>query len=171
MLLDQIEIVTGDITAQEVDAIANPVTGSLLDRRGISEAIHAAAGPALLAELMKIGHCNPGEARITPGFQLPARWILHLIGPVWKTGGQGESETLARAYRNGLLLASAPAFGIKTIAIPAGAGFPLRQQARVATNETDRFLAKTLAFDRVRFVLRDAAELRVYLDAAHEILD
>jgi O-acetyl-ADP-ribose deacetylase (regulator of RNase III) len=171
MLLDQIEIFTGDITAQPVDAIVNPVTGSLLDRRGISQTIHDAAGPALLAELMKIGHCQPGQARVTGGFNLKARWIVHVIGPIWKTGGAGESDLLARAYRNGLLLASSPAFGIKTVAIPAGASFPVRQGARIAINETDRFLAKTLAFDRVWFVLQNDDELRDYLGAAHELLD
>src|SRR5687767_6213906 len=135
--------IRADITTLAVDAIVNAANETLLGGGGVDGAIHRAAGPELLAECRAIGGCPTGEARITRGYRLPARWVIHTVGPIWRGGGEGEPELLARCYRNSLAIAADPRYAIRTIAFPSistGAyGYPLAHAARVAMNEVDRF--------------------------------
>lgn len=134
---ERLQALQGDITKLEVDAIVNAANSSLLGGGGVDGAIHRAAGPELLAFCRTLGGCPPGEARITPGFRLPAKWIVHTVGPIWGGGTRGEERTLARCYRSSLDLAAA--HGAETVAFPAigtGAyGYPLEPAFRVAVRE------------------------------------
>jgi len=140
---DQIQIVQGDITKLHVDAIVNAANTTLLGGGGVDGAIHRGAGPGLLAECRKLGGCRPGEAKITRGYHLPARFVIHTVGPIWRSGKHGEPETLANCYRNSLQLAVKNR--IKTLAFPAiscGAyGYPIEEAAHVALQTTRDFLA------------------------------
>jgi O-acetyl-ADP-ribose deacetylase (regulator of RNase III) len=171
----RIEIVLGDLTQQRVDAIVNAANTSLLGGGGVDGAIHRAAGPELLAECRTLGGCPTGEARITKGYRLPARWVIHTVGPVWRGGNHGEPELLARCYRNSLALAARPEYGIRTIAFPSistGAyGYPVDQASLIALDETDRFLARPSPITLVRFVCFSEAVKRAYLNAAEGIVD
>jgi O-acetyl-ADP-ribose deacetylase len=170
----RIEVVVGDITQQRVDAIVNDAHETLLGG-GVDGAINRAAGPGLLEEFRTLGGCPTGEARITRGYRLPARWVIHTVGPVWRDGGHGEPELLARCYRNSLALATQPQYGIRTIAFPSistGAyGYPLGEAARVAVNEVDRFLAKGPPLQKVVFVCFGEAAAREYEAAGRELLE
>ena len=136
MIVDDgfVELVRGDITSQRVDAIVNAANSSLLGGGGVDGAIHRVAGPELLAACRKIGGCPPGEARITPGFRLPARHVIHTVGPVWRGGTHGEDAILASCYRESMTLAGNA--GARSIAFPSistGAyGFPVDRAARIA---------------------------------------
>jgi O-acetyl-ADP-ribose deacetylase len=151
----KIDIVRGDITKLDVDAIVNAANTTLLGGGGVDGAIHRAAGPDLLAECRTLGGCRPGEAKMTRGYHLPARFVIHTVGPVWIGGKQQESETLANCYRNSLQLAVEN--GIKTIAFPAiscGAyGYPIPDAALVALNTARAFLATDDSIDKVTFVV------------------
>src|SRR5215210_8104336 len=140
-----IELIQGDIVDQDVDAIVNAANSSLLGGGGVDGAIHRAAGPGLLAECRAIGGCPTGEARITRGYRLPARWVVHTVGPVWRGGGAGEGRLLASCYRKSLALAARSEYQIRTIAFPSisiGAyGYPVDQAALIAIDEADRFQA------------------------------
>ena len=151
----KIEIVRGDITKLDVDAIVNAANTTLLGGGGVDGAIHRAAGPELLAECRTLGGCEPGDARLTRGYRLPARFVIHTVGPVWRGGKRGEPEILENCYRNSLQLAVEN--GIKTIAFPAiscGAyGYPIQEAAQIALKITREFLPNTDQIDKMIFVL------------------
>jgi len=138
----RIEIVQGDITKLDVDAIVNAANTTLLGGGGADGAIHRAAGAELLAECRTLGGCRPGEAKITPGYRLPARFVIHTVGPIWAGGKHDEARTLANCYRNSLQLAVENE--IKTLAFPAiscGAyGYPIKEAAQIAFKATREFL-------------------------------
>ncbi len=151
---ERIQIVEGDITKQEVDAIVNAANTSLLGGGGVDGAIHRAAGPELLEENRKIGGCPTGEARVSKGYKLPAKWVIHTVGPIWAGGGKNEENLLANCYRNSLK--AAQDLSIKTIAFPSistGAyGFPLERATEITMEETKRFLETDETIDKVVFV-------------------
>jgi len=154
-LASQIEINRGDITKLDVDAIVNAANATLLGGGGVDGAIHRAAGPELLMECRRLNGCRPGEAKITRGYRLPARFVIHTVGPVWRGGKHSEPETLANCYRSSLQVAVENA--IKTIAFPAiscGAyGYPILEAAQMAVKTTRELLANTNKIERVIFVL------------------
>lgn len=139
---DRIDIVTGDITRLAVDAIVNAANASLLGGGGVDGAIHRAAGPGLLAECRAVGGCPTGEARITAGYNLPARHVIHTVGPVWHGGHRDEADLLARCYRNSLQLATE--YRLDSIAFPAIStgiyGYPLAPATAIALRQTKDWL-------------------------------
>ncbi|NHN76593.1 O-acetyl-ADP-ribose deacetylase [Azotobacter chroococcum] len=136
----KVEVWEGDLTRLAVDALVNAANSSLLGGGGVDGAIHRAAGPELLAACRQLGGCPAGEARLTPGFRLPARYVIHTVGPVWQGGGRGEAELLAACYRNSLALAER--HGLASIAFPAIScgiyGYPPEQAAAIALAELRR---------------------------------
>jgi O-acetyl-ADP-ribose deacetylase len=148
-------MVRGDITALDVDAIVNAANSTLLGGGGVDGAIHRAAGPELLTECRTLGGCEPGEAKLTRGYRLRARFVIHTVGPFWSGGKHGEAETLAKCYRNSLRLAVENE--IKTTAFPAiscGAyRYPVSEAARIAVETTREFLGSNDKIDEVTFVL------------------
>ncbi len=151
----EIGLARGDITKLDVDAIVNAANTTLLGGGGVDGAIHRAAGPELVVECRTIGGCRPGEAKITCGYNLPARFIIHTVGPVWRGGGRGEAEVLASCYRNSLQLAVGN--GIKTIAFPAiSCGvyrYPISEASQIAVETTREFLANSDKIDKLIFVV------------------
>jgi len=151
----EIGLARGDITKLDVDAIVNAANTTLLGGGGVDGAIHRAAGPELVVECRTIGGCRPGEAKITCGYNLPARFIIHTVGPVWRGGGRGEAEVLASCYRNSLQLAVGN--GIKTIAFPAiSCGvyrYPISEASQIAVETTWEFLANSDKIDKLIFVV------------------
>ncbi len=151
----RLQVVRGDITKLAVDAIVNAANTTLLGGGGVDGAIHRAAGSELLAECKTLGGCRPGEAKITRGYLLPARFVIHTVGPVWSGGQHGEPETLANCYRNSLRLAVAN--DIRTIAFPAiscGAyRYPIVEAARIAVETTEDFLQSENSISEVTFVV------------------
>ena len=152
---ERIDIVRGDITTLDVDAIVNAANSTLLGGGGVDGAIHRAAGAELLAECRTLGGCQPGEAKLTRGYRLPARFVIHTVGPVWTGGNRDEAQTLVNCYRNSLQLAVEN--GIKTIAFPAiscGAyRYPIRQAAQIALETTKDFLSSSDKIDKGFLVL------------------
>lgn len=162
---DRLEVITGDITTLAVDAIVNAANESLLGGGGVDGAIHHAAGPQLLEECRGIGGCPTGEARITKGYNLPARHVIHTVGPVWHGGTHGEPELLASCYRSSLDLAAE--HGIRTIAFPAIStgvyGYPADEAARIAARTTLDWLARHPdAIEKVIFVCFSAPSAQAY---------
>jgi O-acetyl-ADP-ribose deacetylase (regulator of RNase III) len=153
--IDKIEILRGDITKLEVDAIVNAANATLLGGGGVDGAIHRAAGSELLAKCRTLGGCEPGQAKITGAYRLPARFVIHTVGPIWHGGKHDEERTLADCYRNSLKLAVENE--IKTIAFPAiscGAyGYPIEEAARIAFKTTRDFLATNDEIKKAIFVV------------------
>lgn len=168
---EKIEIIQGDITKQSVDAIVNAANCSLLGGGGVDGAIHRAAGPELLVECRTLGGCKTGEAKITKGYKLPAKYVIHTPGPVWHGGNRGEAELLASCYLNCLRLASEN--GCKTVDFPSiSTGvyhFPLEKAAKIAIDTIAGFLFEHSDIERVRMVCFDE-RTKGYYDAALESL-
>ena len=162
-----IELVLGDITEQEVDAIVNAANPSLLGGGGVDGAIHRAGGPSILKECRLLGGCDPGDVKATPGGRLPATHVLHAVGPIWRGGAEGEAELLASCHRRAIELADE--LGCRSVAFPAistGAyGYPVGLAAPVAIAATQSALADHPSVHLVRFVFRDEATLAAYRTA------
>jgi O-acetyl-ADP-ribose deacetylase (regulator of RNase III) len=162
--MGRIELVQGDITKQEVDAIVNAANESLLGGGGVDGAIHRAGGPAILEESRQLGGCETGDAKATTAGDLPARHVIHTVGPVWRGGDQGEAELLASCHRRALEVADE--LGSRTVAFPAIStgvyGYPVDQAARVALEATRDELAKHPDIDEVRFVLFSDEHLEAF---------
>lgn len=167
-LSKRIWIVSGDITRQQVEAIVNAANTTLLGGGGVDGAIHRAAGPRLLDECRMLGGCPTGEARITRGYNLPAKWVIHTPGPVWRDGLHHEQDLLASCYRSCFALAEQ--HHIRSIAFPSistGAyGFPMNQAAQIALRETSHFLAHNDFVEKVLLVCFGSEAILIYQQEA-----
>ena len=167
----ELELTLGDITKQHVDAIVNAANTSLLGGGGVDGAIHRAAGPKLLQETRTLGGCPTGEARITKGYKLPAKFVIHTVGPVWRGGHSGEDELLASCYQSVFRLAVEG--GVKTIAFPSIStgvyGFPIERASRIAMLETKHFFGRDTSLERVVMVLFSSHDYEVYVQARAEV--
>lgn len=165
--MGKLEIIRGDITKQHVDAIVNAANCSLLGGGGVDGAIHRAAGPELLAECRTLNGCRTGEAKITKGYRLPAKFVIHTPGPVWHGGGHNEAELLASCYRSCLALASEN--GCATVDFPSiSTGvyrFPLPQASAIAVNTIAAYLKDHPEIERVRMVCFDERTAGFYEEA------
>jgi O-acetyl-ADP-ribose deacetylase (regulator of RNase III) len=166
--MNRLDVIEADITTLAVDAIVNAANESLLGGGGVDGAIHRAAGPELLTECRTLGGCATGQAKITRGYRLPARWVIHAVGPVWRGGGHGEAELLASAYRVSLELAAA--HGARSVAFPAiscGAyGYPIPEAAEIAVAEVRRFLDSDDSVERVLLTCFGRPVLEAFAAAA-----
>lgn len=155
--IERVRLVKGDITTQQVDAIVNAANRSLLGGGGVDGAIHRAAGPQLKEACRQLGGCETGDAKITPGFNLPARYVIHAVGPVYRGGTRGEADLLASCYRRSLELAAG--HGCRSVAFPAiscGAyGYPVAEAAPIALKTVLQTLERFPDIQEVRFVLFD----------------
>jgi O-acetyl-ADP-ribose deacetylase (regulator of RNase III) len=170
-LSDRLRVVEGDITEQRVDAIVNAANTTLLGGGGVDGAIHRAAGPELLEACRKLGGCPTGQARITPGFRLHARWVIHTVGPVWRDGRQGEETLLAGCYRSCCALAEQHA--VQTIAFPSistGAyGFPMERAAEIAVAEVKAFLSRNQSVKQVVLVCFGKSAYEIHAKAVRKM--
>jgi O-acetyl-ADP-ribose deacetylase len=169
---ERIAVVQGDITTLRVDAIVNAANRSLLGGGGVDGAIHRAAGPKLLEECRTLGGCPTGQARMTRGYDLPARYVIHAVGPIWEGGGEDEDTLLAGCYQASLALAAAQR--MQAIAFPAIStgiyGFPLERATRIAVAETVRFLAGHALPARVTFACFSDRAFQVYQDVVRALI-
>ena len=169
-ILSRVRIVQGDLTKQAVDAIVNAANTTLLGGGGVGGAIHRTAGPELLAECRTLGGCATGDAKITRGYRLPAKWVIHTVGPIWRCGRHGEAEALASCYQRCFELACHQ--NIRSIAFPAistGAyGFPREQAAAIAAREVKEFLARDQGIEKVVQVGFDSSTCELYKLAISE---
>ena len=160
----KLQVVRADITGLAVDAIVNAANSTLLGGGGVDGAIHRAAGPELLAECRKLGGCKTGDAKVTRGYNLPAKHVIHAVGPVWRGGTQNEPVLLASCYRRSLELALE--HRCRSVAFPAIScgiyGYPMAAGAKIAVREASSFLAQHSSMDRVVFALFDDAARKIY---------
>lgn len=167
----RLKILQGDITKQKVDAVVNAANSSLLGGGGVDGAIHRAAGPELLAECRTLGGCPTGEARITKGYRLPARHVIHTVGPVWHDRGD-EDDLLASCYRNCLALLEE--YGLRSVAFPAiscGAfGYPIDRAAAIAVTEIKAFLERNTEVERVLVVCFEIGVYEAYRTVLQEFV-
>ncbi len=170
-MLEKLGVLQGDITKLATDAIVNAANESLLGGNGVDGAIHRAAGPQLLMECRSLQGCNTGEAKITKGYNLPAKWIIHTVGPIWSNGQSGEPEALRSCYLECLKLAVE--HKIKTIAFPAIScgvyGFPIDQAARIAIGTAIDFLKTDKTIDGVSFVCFSNEDYDAYVEVFGEL--
>jgi len=170
MSSERLELIKGDITTLQVDAIVNAANASLLGGGGVDGAIHKSAGPLLLEECMKLNGCEVGNAKLTRGYELNAKYVIHTVGPVWQGGINNEHELLASCYQNSLKLARDN--NIRTIAFPGIStgvyGFPKDQAALIAVNETKRILKKHGLPEKVIFVAFDDESYRIFQKLLHK---
>lgn len=168
---DRILVVEGDITKQAVDAIVNAANTTLLGGGGVDGAIHRAAGPELLEECRRLNGCATGQAKITKGYRLAAKWVIHTVGPVWHGGRNQEDDLLASCYRSCFALAEK--HGIRTIALPSistGAyGFPMERAARIAVTDARDFLESNSSIEKVLLVCFGSHALEIHRRALQEI--
>lgn len=168
---DKIKILHGDITTLKVDAIVNAANATLLGGGGVDGAIHKAAGPQLLEECKKLGGCPTGQAKITKGYDLPAKWVIHTVGPIWRGGKNNEEVLLAQCYKNSLLIAEKAR--IKNLAFPSiSTGvykFPMKLAAKIAIFETKNFLETSLSVEEVILVCHDREALACYTETFEKI--
>ncbi len=166
----RLEIMQGDITDQQVDAIVNAANSSLLGGGGVDGAIHRRAGPRLLEECRTLRGCPTGDAKITRGYNLAARYVIHTVGPIWQGGAHDEDELLARCYRNCFALVEQ--YDLRTVAFPSIStgiyGFPLERSARIAVREIGSFLARNTTVEKVVVVCFDTRAYRIYLAAVED---
>ena len=168
--MEKLQPIRADITTLGVDAIVNAANRTLLGGGGVDGAIHRAAGPELLQECRGLGGCETGQAKITRGYRLPARFVIHTVGPVWQGGDCGEADLLASCYRSSLQLAVE--HGIRTIAFPAIScgvyGYPVARATRIAVRELRKFLAFHSDFEMIYLCCFDEAIYSAYLQALAE---
>lgn len=166
---ERTKIFQGDITTLEVDAIVNAANNSLLGGGGVDGAIHRAAGPGLLAECVTLGGCNTGEAKITGGYDLPSKHVIHTVGPVWDGGRANEDALLADCYRNSLKLVEEN--GLRMVAFPAIStgvfGFPKERATRIAVREVRAFLDQDVGVEQVIFVCFSERDFGIYQRVLH----
>jgi O-acetyl-ADP-ribose deacetylase len=168
----RIEIVEGDISCQAVDAIVNAANESLMAGGGVSGAIHRNAGPGLEEECLQLKGCEEGQAKVTKGYNLPAKWVIHTVGPVWEGGNYNEDKILSECYRNCFALIEE--YKIKTLAFPAISagvyGFPIKRAATIAIREARRFLEKNTSVEKVIFVCYEQSVYSLYQEVMDDVL-
>lgn len=172
MIAGKLVVIEGDITQQQVDAIVNAANTSLLGGGGVDGAIHRAAGSRLLEECRQLNGCKTGDAKITKGYNLPASWVIHTVGPVWQDGNHKEDELLASCYRRCLELAEE--HELRTIAFPAIStgvyGFPPERAAKIAVNTVKTFLENHCSIEQAIFVCFSRQSYNYHVAAVQEIL-